>query len=164
LTGILNRRFFIEKAEAEIKRMRRFPGKFTLLLLDIDHFKGVNDTYGHAAGDEILRAVAQHLSAELRVNDMVARHGGEEFVLLLPETPLEKGLLLAERLRNTLASAPIHFGSHEIAITISIGAAESNGHEELDRILQRADEALYQAKREGRNRIIQARPQEMSQL
>jgi two-component system, cell cycle response regulator len=77
LTGILNRRFFIEKAEAEIERMKRFPGKFTLLLLDVDHFKNVNDTYGHAAGDEILRAVAQQLSAELRVNDLVARHGAK---------------------------------------------------------------------------------------
>lgn len=160
LTGTFNRRCFLEKAEVEFAQMRQISGTVALLLLDIDHFKSVNDTYGHAAGDEVLCVIARQLSSELRANDMIARHGGEEFVLLFPETSMDEGLVVAERLRRTVADEPVVYKEQTIKVTVSIGVAESNGDEALDHVLQRADEALYQAKREGRNRVVPAKPQQ----
>lgn len=162
LTGILNRRCFIEKAEEEITRITRFPSRFTLLLIDVDRFKSVNDTYGHAAGDAVLRSLAQLFSHNSRATDLVARYGGEEFVLLLKETALQDGVVFAERLRQTLVEHSVPFRTRQLHVTISIGAAEADGEEDIDHILQRADEALYKAKSEGRNRVIMARPHRLS--
>lgn len=164
LTGILNRRCFLEKAEEEIARIKRFPSTFTLLLIDVDRFKNINDTYGHAAGDAVLLSLAQMLESHSRTTDFVARYGGEEFVVLLTETSLPDGMTFAERLRKIVAEHPMPFRIRQLFVSISVGVAEANGEEDIDQVLQRADEALYKAKSEGRNRVVQARPRNQSPL
>lgn len=159
LTGILNRRCFIEKAEGELERLHRNPGVLSLLLLDIDHFKSINDTYGHAAGDEIIRTVARRIESQLRTTDVLARYGGEEFVVLLPSTSITQAQTLAERLRACIADEQIPFENGSTRVTISLGVAESNGSEKLQYILGEADAALYRAKGAGRNRVSLATAQ-----
>ncbi|MGQ9830975.1 MAG: diguanylate cyclase, partial [Thermochromatium sp.] len=158
LTGIPNRRFFIEQLAHEFKRGRREQVPLSLLICDIDDFKGYNDTFGHQAGDRCLRAVADLLRASLqRGSDFCARYGGEEFVVVLPNTTLKGALRVAERIRAAVADLGMwHPASPRGIVTISIGVAEVSGdahdpdHESL---LRRADEALYRAKEHGRNRV-----------
>ena len=157
LTGVFNRRHFLEMAANEINRARRTRRPFTLLLIDADHFKSINDRYGHQAGDEVLKRLANELSAQLRKTDLIARYGGEELVVLLTETNLEKGLLLAERLREQIAKSSVKYGDDLIAVTISIGATEATGAETIAELLGAADESLYAAKHAGRNRVVSAR-------
>ena len=158
LTEIFNRRHFFAMLEGEISRVHRYQGGFGLLMLDIDHFKNVNDEYGHQVGDQVLRAVAALGKASLRDIDTVARYGGEEFVALLPETSLENTLLAAERLRQKLETTPILTAAGPVSITASLGVTIY--HETLDKtaesVLERADLALYQAKELGRNRVFAA--------
>jgi diguanylate cyclase (GGDEF)-like protein len=154
LTGIANRRRFFELARAELGDARRRSRPLALLLLDIDHFKVINDTYGHAAGDETLKMTASICERDLRERDVLARIGGEELAIILPETDLEVATDVAERLRLRIADARVSFSDREIRFTVSIGVTERN---DLDRsvhsILLRADKALYKAKRDGRNRV-----------
>ena len=154
LTGVYNRRGLFQMGEAEFLRARRIKRPFSVLMLDIDHFKRVNDTYGHATGDQTLRGLTERCRTLLRGVDMVGRYGGEEFVILLPETNLESARLVAERLRQTIAKEPFATDSGPLRITISIGVAEAIKREILGTLIERADAALYDAKRAGRNCVV----------
>jgi diguanylate cyclase (GGDEF)-like protein len=155
LTGLLNRRAIEYLLDREDQRLQRFGDPFSVLLIDIDHFKRINDRLGHAAGDAVLCAVARTLQIKAREVDRVARYGGEEFCVLLPHTLHEGGMQAAERLREAVGQTSIPWNDELISVTISTGlacAAESG--ETLQGLLTRADEALYQAKAEGRNRVV----------
>ena len=154
LTGIANRRTFFEAAEVELERGRRAPRELSLILFDADHFKTVNDTYGHPAGDAVLRHLAAVLTATFRDVDVVARVGGEEFAVLLPSTGPEGAATVAERLRLTVASQPVTVDGVSIHFTVSAGIATTDGHSmSLDALMKQADIALYAAKAAGRDRI-----------
>ena len=160
LTGMSNRRAFFEAAEAEMARARRHGFSVVLLLLDVDHFKRVNDEMGHTAGDLALVAVAGVMHQGMRQGDLAARLGGEEFVALLSHCSLEAGVAFAERLREAIQAEAIDVGSHQAAlhVTVSIGLADSATHgHELDTLMARADEAMYRAKHDGRNRTAWAK-------
>lgn len=159
LTGIYNRRYLEQALSREFGRVKRYEGTLSLIMIDLDHFKRVNDQRGHLAGDEVIRRAAETLSHGVRDTDTLGRYGGEEFVVLLPQTKIDGALILAERLRSLIAAAPIMFNDDPIAVTISVGVAEMNtditSHEQL---LQHADEALYESKKNGRNRVTSYRP------
>lgn len=156
LTGLLNRRRFLELAQAEQARAQRYGRPVAVLLVDLDHFKRVNDTHGHRMGDAVLRTAADVLTASRRTSDLAARFGGEELVLLLPETDLKGAVGLAERLRLALAGAQTRLDGADVRITASIGVASLRAGESLDSLLHRADQALYSAKRAGRDRVMVA--------
>lgn len=157
LTRLLNRRRFIELAEIERERARRMGHPFSVVLFDLDHFKTINDTYGHHAGDQVLQAACAVIRECMRSIDVVARYGGEELIALLPGTAAEPALHLAERVGVTLAAHPILGDGHEVKITTSAGVAEwLPSGESLESLLSRADAALYRAKAEGRNRALLA--------
>ena len=150
LTGVWNRRETEALIESEIDHPPRYRSAVTLLMLDIDHFKLVNDERGHQAGDRVLIELTALLSANLRTSDTLGRWGGEEFVMLLRECTLAQGLHIAEKLRTLVAEA--HFDGRQV--TVSIGAAQHESHEAVDTWLVRADQAMYQAKAAGRNRVM----------
>jgi diguanylate cyclase (GGDEF)-like protein len=160
LTGASNRAHFFETAERQLVRALRDAGSLALVVLDVDHFKRVNDEHGHAAGDVVLREVARRCETELRPEDIFARLGGEEFVVLLPETSLMKASAVAERLRTSLASEPIVAGGIELRITASFGcsALDTDPAASLAGLLAAADNALYRAKRSGRDRVELSHP------
>jgi diguanylate cyclase (GGDEF)-like protein len=153
LTGLYNRRYFNERLMEEVDRAERHGGDFSLLMIDIDKFKNVNDNYGHPVGDKVLVAVAEVLSGKLRKTDLLARYGGEEFVIILFNTQKEKALEIAEKLRCAVAEFPL-LDAEKIKMTVSIGVAtlglDSNT---LDELLSDADKGLYNAKSQGRNRV-----------
>lgn len=156
LTRVLNRRALLDRLSAEVDRARRFKSTLTLLLIDVDYFKLVNDTAGHLAGDDVLRQLAGLLEEGVRRVDIVARYGGEEFVLILPETSLEGGLVFAERLRDRVAAQTFNVGAeHPLHLTVSIGVATfpSARVESTEDLFARGDEALYRAKSGGRNLV-----------
>jgi diguanylate cyclase (GGDEF)-like protein/PAS domain S-box-containing protein len=154
LTGLFNRRHFIELSEREFNRSSRYGKDLSMMMMDIDHFKAVNDTHGHHVGDEVLSALAEIFRSGLRSTDVVGRLGGEEFGVLLPETGLPEALPLAERVRRTVADKPIPTSAGNLAVTISIGVATVTTEAyRLESLMQRADEALYKAKDNGRNRV-----------
>lgn len=152
LTGVANRLVFEHRMAEACRRMIKENITSSLLVLDIDRFKKINDTYGHAAGDRALRIVAQHLSAELRPDDLLARYGGEEFAAVLTGTGLEEALHVAERLRLRIENLAFHSRQQPIRITLSCGVATLLGNDTPESVFERADRALYQAKRGGRNR------------
>lgn len=155
LTGFYNRRYFIESANKELKRTERYDRHFSLLMLDIDHFKKINDSYGHAAGDLALRHLASIINKNLREVDITGRLGGEEFCILLPDTKLDNAVLLAERLKKNIESAPLKSYDKAITLTVSIGVtAYSSDTNNIDELLKRADEGLYEAKALGRNCVV----------
>ncbi|PWR21967.1 GGDEF domain-containing protein [Zavarzinia compransoris] len=157
LTGLVNRHRFHALAAPLLQQAAREGHDLSLLMLDLDHFKAVNDRYGHAAGDRVLRATADRMRAALRARDIAARLGGEEFAALLPGTAPADARLIAERLRAAIAAAPVEVGDAAIAVTVSIGLAGARpGETELAAVLARADEALYAAKRAGRDRVAAA--------
>jgi diguanylate cyclase (GGDEF)-like protein len=160
LTGASNRAHFFETAERQLVRALRDAGSLALVVLDVDHFKRVNDEHGHAAGDVVLREVARRCETELRPEDIFARLGGEEFVVLLPETSLMKASAVAERLRTSLAREPIVAGGIELRITASFGcsALDTDPSASLAGLLAAADNALYNAKRSGRDRVELSHP------
>jgi diguanylate cyclase (GGDEF)-like protein len=167
LTGLLNRRAIEYLLDREDQRLQRFGDPYTVVLVDIDHFKRINDRLGHAAGDAVLCAVARTLQMQAREVDRVARYGGEEFCILLPHTLHDGGLQAAERLREAVHKVNIPWGEEHIAVSISAGlACAAEPGESLQNLLKRADEALYQAKAEGRNRVVLAadRPTVSSRL
>jgi len=158
-----NRRYFESRCLEEVQAARRSKLPLVCLLLDVDHFKRINDTHGHPAGDAVLRYVARLIRAQLRGSDVVARYGGEEFVMLLPATPLAAALDTAERIRRVIAAQSMPVQTAEpLRITVSIGAALLPGEGEADAavsaaaLVQRADQALYAAKQGGRNRVLAA--------
>jgi len=159
LTRIPNRRAFDERIAEEISRAKRYDTTFSLIVIDVDHFKRVNDIYGHLAGDRILRAMAQVFDQQKRASDFVARYGGEEFVLLLPETDLDHAAALAAKTREKVAGAKFRFESRSIRVTISAGVGEVLREKDTPGALfERVDAALYRAKENGRNRVEIAHP------
>jgi diguanylate cyclase (GGDEF)-like protein len=154
LTGIWNRRALLDLLQRELERARRSQGATGLLMLDLDHFKQVNDTHGHLAGDEVLREVAARIMQVIRSYDLVGRHGGEEFLVVLPGCDQSQTLQSAERIRATIEAKPIVVDDSTIRVTVSIGATSAvSGTEEKD-LLAIADAALYRAKNAGRNRAV----------
>ncbi len=154
LTGIMNRRYFLEQTKNEIQRHCRFSHSMTLLMLDIDRFKTINDTHGHPAGDQVIRSLASTLMEGVRHVDLVGRLGGEEFAVLLVETPPKDALETAQRLRKGIMGKSIDHESHVIYYTVSIGVAHARQKEDtVDDLISRADRALYSAKKNGRNRV-----------
>ena len=154
LTGIPNRRAFFESIEHERARLTRYPGDAAVLMIDIDHFKQINDTHGHAAGDAVLCHIVRQVRKLLRGSDMLARLGGEEFSVLLPQTSREGALGLAERVRKVIEDTPLTYNDVPIHVTASVGVSiMSHTDPNTDKTLSRADHALYEAKRKGRNRV-----------
>jgi len=153
LTGLPNRAAWSERLEHEIKQWQQHGNTLSLAMLDLDHFKRINDNYGHLAGDKVLKIIATVLRKRLRGSDFIARFGGEEFVLLLPATPPAVGAKLLETLRAAIEACPFHFKGERVTITISMGLATFRAGEHSDLVLKRADQALYRAKNAGRNRV-----------
>ena len=160
LTHVYNRRHFLDVAHREIARSARFNHPVTLLMVDIDHFKAVNDTYGHLAGDAVLRDVALRIKTNLRQSDILARYGGEEFIVLMPETDQSQAWIGAERLRKVVAAAPFNVGSGTLSVTASVGLSCWPANHDpsimttlphIDDLIHKADQALYRAKHSGRN-------------
>ena len=154
LTGVFNRRRIVQALSDESNRCRRSPGPFSLGILDVDHFKEVNDTYGHQAGDEILRVLARAMMLDMRAIDSFGRYGGEEFLLVLPQTALDGARIKSERLCDTVRELRFNGLPEDFRITVSIGVAEALPGEHTDATLDRADRALYTAKENGRNQVV----------
>ncbi|MFK3799819.1 diguanylate cyclase [Pseudomonas sp. NPDC088444] len=155
LTGLPNRAAWNERLDQEIEQLQKDRSSLLLGILDLDHFKRINDGYGHLAGDKVLKIVATQLQKKLRAADFMARFGGEEFVVLLPRTQMADGLALLERMRQTVEQCPFHFKGEPVTITVSMGVTTFRPGERSDLVLKRADQALYRAKDSGRNRIEQ---------
>jgi diguanylate cyclase len=153
LTGLPNRAAWNERLDLELARWQRYGGELLMAVVDIDHFKRVNDEYGHLAGDKVLKIIAGELQKRLRKTDFIARFGGEEFALLIPATPLAGGLQLLETLRAGIEACPFHFKGERVTITLSAGISAFASDERSDQVFERADRALYRAKRGGRNCI-----------
>jgi diguanylate cyclase len=153
LTGLPNRAAWSERLEHEESRWREGGGELLLAMLDLDHFKSINDSYGHQAGDKVLKIIAGELRKRLRPHDFIARFGGEEFVLLMPGTSLKDGIGLMERLRAAIEACPFHFKGQRVTVTVSSGVAAFRSAEQSAVVLKRADQALYRAKSAGRNQV-----------
>jgi diguanylate cyclase (GGDEF)-like protein len=154
LTKSLTRRQFLSIAESEFRRFQRYHRPLSIMILDADHFKKINDTHGHHAGDLALRSLSLVAMEQKRAQDTFGRLGGEEFALLLPETPLDRAVVVAERIRLVWEVSPINLDGHLIRSTISIGVVEAaSTNESLEDLLRRADRLLYKAKQSGRNRV-----------
>ena len=153
LTRLANRRAMLERLEHESNRCSRSQLSFTILFVDLDHFKVVNDRMGHDAGDAILMETGVRMKGMLRSQDTVARWGGEEFLILLPETDRGQGVVVAEKIRGRLAEAPFYAGGEAVEVTASFGVAQYEAGGEVAQLLKSADEALFVAKNKGRNRI-----------
>jgi diguanylate cyclase (GGDEF)-like protein len=159
LTKLYNRRYFFERFNQEIERAKRYQRPLSCVILDIDYFKNVNDTYGHLSGDQVLIDIAQILKNNCRQSDLAGRYGGEELIILLPETEATGAMIIAERIREMVEQHQTVDGKGEIIrVTVSMGVVSLTGPEleEIDkneRIVQYADDALLQAKKDGRNRI-----------
>lgn len=153
LTGLWNRRASLDTLARELSRASREKKNVGLILADLDHFKQINDTYGHLAGDQVLQTVAQRLKGALRTYDTVGRYGGEEFLMIFPGCDEEALLRRAEHLRASVDREPVRTPEAEIAVSVSLGATVAYGSAAQDQILRSADEALYRAKRAGRNRV-----------
>lgn len=161
LTGIANRRAFVEAATVAFDQAQRYRRPLALLMMDVDHFKRINDTYGHPAGDAALRAVAVELRRAARLADTPGRLGGEEFALLLPETSAREAMVVAERVRRNVAALTVTHGDSKITFTCSIGVADLTREVPgIDGLLSVADEALYRAKTQGRDQVVLARDAE----
>jgi diguanylate cyclase len=156
LTEIPNRLSYENKADEEIARWKRFSNPLSLVIWDIDLFKKVNDTYGHKAGDKVLKTVAQLLVKSIRETDFLARYGGEEFVMLLPGTKQEETLRLVNKLRQQVENCGFHYHGESVKITISCGVSSFNENDTLNQVFERADKALYRAKENGRNQCVVA--------
>jgi diguanylate cyclase (GGDEF)-like protein len=157
LTGLYNRKHLMETLDKEVSRSQRHSRSFSLLVIDIDHFKKYNDTYGHLAGDEVLSKLASVFKESIRSSDYAARYGGEEFIIMLPEIGPEQGVEAAERIRHKVAEEIFSGDGESIKVTISVGVAcyPKNG-EDAESVIRNADAALYEAKELGRNRVILA--------
>ncbi len=157
LTQILNRRGIMEFLTREYARSKRFKSPLSVLMIDIDDFKKVNDTYGHTVGDKVLKTIAQILKTKLRATDVVGRYGGEEFLVVLPETDLQAALTVAEKLRTEVAKKTFKYKDQVFKVTISLGAAQLKEGESIEELINRADQALYTSKRSGKNRTTLAK-------
>jgi diguanylate cyclase (GGDEF)-like protein len=156
LTGVLNRRAFLDHADGEWVRHRRHGHALACAMIDVDGFKKINDTFGHAAGDAVLQHIGALVRATLRASDLSARLGGDEFIALMPETNLEGAMATAERLLGRVAARPLTVLDQSFATTLSIGVAGAESCASLEELMARADQALYRAKKEGRARVCRA--------
>jgi diguanylate cyclase (GGDEF)-like protein len=155
LTGIANRRYFEGRLGDEYARWQRYGGDLSVLLFDIDHFKKINDRFGHVIGDTVLREMAQRVSTAVRAQDTFGRFGGEEFALLLPCTALDEAMIVAEKIRTTIGDTPVDVEGVSVPVTASVGgAAARTGVSAYEVLINDADAALYSAKRQGRNRCV----------
>jgi len=156
MTGIHNKRYFMEFLDREIAVSARHGHPLTLVMFDVDHFKRINDTYGHLAGDAVLKDLAQRIRPRIRREDLFARYGGEEFAAVLPSTALPGGVVFAEHLRTLIEERPTLFDNQQIPFTISLGVTTLHRETGVDpsMLIKRADENLYAAKRGGRNRVV----------
>lgn len=153
LTGLPNREAYQQRLEQEVQRIKRYGGKLSLMVCDVDLFKRINDTYGHLAGDKVLKIIAKSLQKNLRDSDFIARFGGEEFVALMPETSTSEAKIVAEKLRKKIEESPFNFKKEPVQITVSFGISEFAQNETADEVFSRADKALYKAKDKGRNQV-----------
>lgn len=153
LTGAYNKRYFDDTFATEVRRAHQVQAPLGLVLFDIDHFKKINDTYGHPAGDAVLKGVVATVKAELRQTDVLCRVGGEEFALILPNTPEPLAHQVAEFIRGAVEGTTYEFDGTRIPVTLSLGATELRPGESPEQLYRRADEKLYEAKRSGRNRV-----------
>jgi diguanylate cyclase len=151
LTGVYSRMAYDERIQQEIARWTRYDTPFSYVILDIDHFKRINDTYGHNAGDKALKIVAQLMTTYVRKSDYVFRIGGEEFVLLLTSTTAENASKLVEKMRKGIAAISLHFKGEPVNLTLSAGLTETRTGDDVESIYERADKALYKAKNSGRD-------------
>jgi two-component system, cell cycle response regulator len=161
LTGVYNRRHLEQHLAAELAFAERHDSSISVILLDLDHFKQINDGHGHLSGDLVLERVAQLVTSQIRTEDMLARYGGEEFIIVLRETPIAGAEVLAERIRRVVAAAKIAVATgHELAVTLSAGCASlaCTSGAEVEQLVQTADRRLYMAKQQGRNRVVGATP------
>jgi diguanylate cyclase (GGDEF)-like protein len=155
LTGIANRRYFETRLAEEFSRWQRYGGELSVLLFDLDHFKKINDQFGHVAGDTVLRVMAQRVANVVRKEDVFGRFGGEEFALLLPCTPIGDAMRVAEKIRKTIGDMPVEVQGVVVPVTASVGAATARpGAPGYEGMVNEADAALYRAKRQGRNRSV----------
>jgi diguanylate cyclase (GGDEF)-like protein len=154
LTHILNRVAFFEIFDREVARARRLKKSLSLIMGDVDRFKQINDSYGHLAGDAVLKETARRLRISQRASDAVARYGGEEFVILAPDCALAGGVILAERFREAVSAEPMEAGSDKLMVTMSFGVAATADMDAAGELLKAADEALYRAKEQGRDRVV----------
>ena len=153
LTNVHNKRYLLETLERELPRAIRHLRPLSLCMFDLDHFKQVNDTYGHIAGDYVLKEVASVVKSRLRPDDVIARYGGEEFAVLLPETDLKGAHAIAEELRKLIAEKVLEFEGERIPVTVSVGCTQLRGEDDAMKLIKAADVKLYEAKRGGRNRV-----------
>ena len=156
LTGVNNKRYFLDFLERELASAHRHNHPLTLVMMDLDHFKLVNDQHGHLAGDAVLKEMANRVKPRIRREDLFARYGGEEFAAVLTVTALEGGVRFAEHVRHIMASIPFSFDGQQFAVTLSLGVSSLHGEPGLDvnTLIKRADENLYEAKRRGRNQVV----------
>jgi diguanylate cyclase (GGDEF)-like protein len=166
LIGIFNRRYFEDRLQADYSYARRHTRHLSLLMLDLDHFKQVNDNYGHPVGDEVLKALAELIGRNIRGEDILARYGGEEFAVLCRHTDLMKASILGERIRHEVANHIFDVANHKLKLTVSIGIAAlpDPSIDTPEAMVEAADEALYQAKDRGRNCVVMRRPQRRSKI
>ncbi|MEQ9465406.1 MAG: GGDEF domain-containing protein [Haliea sp.] len=158
LTGLLNRRAFNAIADRDLAHALRHQRSLCLAMIDLDHFKRLNDSYGHSFGDQVLRAFAEGCKAQLRSSDVLARYGGEEFVLLLPDTEPGEARIMLDRARSAVAATDFGAGTTPVALTFSAGLAQARAGDHIDSLLGRADKALYRAKAAGRDRVVLWQP------
>jgi len=154
LTGLYNRRYIIEKLENEFINYKQTKKNFALILADIDHFKNINDSFGHDCGDQILKTVAKNLQDAVQEQGMVSRWGGEEFLILLPETEIEDARILADKIRKFIEEEIIEYNGIQVSITLTFGVTVNEDYEKIDDTIKKADDALYQGKNQGRNCVV----------
>ncbi len=153
LSGLLNRQSLFERIRHEMRRADAEETHLSGILVDIDHFKEINDSYGHLAGDAVIKELGRRMLLHLRKGDYAGRYGGEEFFLVLPGTDRQRATLTAERIRESLVATPFEFGGQLLLVSASFGVAEHQGAESGEGLIERADKAMYRAKQLGRNRV-----------
>ncbi|MEW7987340.1 MAG: GGDEF domain-containing protein, partial [Candidatus Thiodiazotropha sp.] len=163
LTGLSNRRYFFQQAHEALLLAQRYGYSVAILMIDVDHFKCINDEYGHMTGDEVLRCLGKRIKALFRETDLAGRFGGEEFICLLPHTTAEQGRAVADKLLQIQRSRPIPIKTDHVEITVSIGIAdvEQTNSYSIDILIDCADTALYHAKNEGRDRVVSYRTKQV---
>ncbi|MDW8803160.1 GGDEF domain-containing protein [Clostridium sp. A1-XYC3] len=154
LTGLYNRRYIVEKLENEFINYKKTKKKFSLIVADIDYFKKINDSFGHDCGDQVLKAVAQNLQDAVGERGFVSRWGGEEFLILLPETEIEDARILVDKIRKTIEEEIIEYNGIQISITLTFGVTVNEDYEMIDDTIKKADDALYEGKGQGRNCVV----------
>ena len=154
LTGIANRRYAIERMNEELSRFNRNGESFSLLMVDVDNFKKINDVYGHECGDYVLKHLVELIHSVLRKYDMIARWGGEEFLVMLPGTDIDNAKIVAEKISEFVRTHPFNYLDNSFAVTITIGAAQHQAGDDLDSLVKRADEAMYRGKISGKNCVM----------